>query len=80
MKTFVGIVTSVKMDKTAVVEATTQWLHPVYRKTVKKAKKYLIHDEKNEVSIGDTVAFIPGRPMSRRKRFTLHSIINKKVN
>ncbi len=79
MKTFVGTVTSIKMDKTAVVEVTTQWLHPVYRKTIKKAKKYLIHDEKNEVTVGDTVAFIPDRPRSKLKRFALQSIVTKKV-
>lgn len=78
MKTFIGTVTSIKMDKTAVVEVTTQWLHPVYRKTIKKAKKYLIHDEKNEVTVGDTVAFIPDRPRSKLKRFALHSIVTKK--
>ncbi len=79
MKTFVGTVTSIKMDKTAVVEVTTQWLHPVYRKTIKKAKKYLIHDEKNEVAVGDVVSFIPDRPRSKLKRFCLQAVVTKKV-
>ena len=71
MKTFTGTVTSTKMDKTVVVEVTRSWTHPTYRKTVKRTKKYLVHDEVNTSSVGDSVNFIETKPYSKLKRFCL---------
>ena len=77
MKTFQGIVTSTKMDKTAVVQVTRMWMHPKYKKRVKRTKKYLIHDEKNIAKVNDKVIFSESKPISKRKSFKLESVISK---
>jgi len=71
MKLFQGTVTSVKMDKTAVVKVSRMWEHPVYKKRVKKTKKYMVHDEKNVAKVGDVVTFKETKPVSKLKRFLL---------
>ena len=80
MKQFSGTVVSTKMDKTIVVEVTRKWTHPKYKKTVKRTKKYLVHDANNSAKVGDVVAFSETKPLSKRKRFALvnnSSTINK---
>jgi len=64
-------------DKTATVLVERKVLHPRYRKTVKRFKKYLIHDEKNEVSVGDSVSAVECRPLSKSKSFRLLEITKK---
>jgi small subunit ribosomal protein S17 len=59
------------MDKSLVVKVETKFKHPLYGKTIKRTKKYLAHDEKNEGKIGDWVEIAECRPMSRQKRFRL---------
>ncbi len=72
-----GVVTSNKGDKTIVVEVERRFLHPQYRKTVRSHKKYMAHDEGNECNIGDTVRIVESRPLSRRKRWVLQSIVTR---
>lgn len=72
-----GIVVSNKMDKTIAVAVERRIQHPIYGKYVKKTKKFIAHDEKNECSIGDTVRIMETRPMSRRKRWRLVEILEK---
>lgn len=72
MKTLKGIVVSTKMKKTVVVRVDRQWRHPLYQKTVKRSKKYLVHDEIG-VKEGDTVAIVQMRPMSKMKRWRVVS-------
>ncbi|NPA50680.1 MAG: 30S ribosomal protein S17 [Epsilonproteobacteria bacterium] len=64
-------------DKTATVLVERKVMHPRYHKTVKKFKKYLIHDENNETRIGDIVSAIECRPISKRKSFRLTTIIER---
>ncbi len=66
-------------DKTATVLVERKVLHPRYHKTVKRFKKYLIHDEKNELNVGDVVTAIECRPLSKRKSFRLKSIVSTGV-
>jgi len=70
-----GVVVKVSGDKTASVLVTRSVLHPRYHKTVKRFKKYLIHDEKNELNEGDTVIAIECRPLSKTKSFRLKTIV-----
>ncbi len=77
MKLLTGTVTSTKMTRTAAVEVTRRWLHPIYKKTVKRSKKYLVHDEKQITGVGDTVTFKPCRPISKRKHFMLVAVTHK---
>ncbi len=64
-------------DKTATVLVERKVLHPRYHKTVKRFKKYLVHDEKNEVNVGDTVSAIECRPLSKNKNFRLLEITKR---
>ncbi|MHB1546512.1 MAG: 30S ribosomal protein S17 [bacterium] len=74
-KTLTGVVTSDKMNKTRVVEVSDIVKHPVYKKYVKKVKKFKIHDENNIAHIGDKVLFIETRPLSKDKRWNLKKVL-----
>lgn len=75
MKPIIGTVVSDNMQKTIVVEVVNRWQHPLYKKIVKRTKKYLVHDEKEQAKVGDTVSAIESKPISRRKRWALEQII-----
>jgi len=72
-----GVVLSNKTEKTIVVQVERKFLHPQYRKTIRAHKKYMAHDESNDCNIGDTVRIVESRPLSRRKRWALDSIVNR---
>jgi len=73
----VGIVTSTSMDKSITVVVERKLQHPIYGKFVKKSKKFMAHDEKNESNVGDTVRITESRPLSKRKRWRLIEIIER---
>ncbi len=77
MRSFVGIVTSDKMDKTIVVSIDTKKMDRLYKKYVTRTKKCKAHDEKNEAHIGDTVRIVECRPLSKDKCWRLESIIER---
>ena len=77
LKSKVGQVSSNKMDKTLVVLVESHRNHPLYKKTIKKVKRYKVHDEKNECQIGDTVKIVETRPLSKEKRWRVEEIIIK---
>ena len=72
-----GVVTSSKMDKTAVVTVTDRVRHPLYRKTMQRSKKLYVHDESNELNEGDKVRVQETRPMSKQKRWRLLEILER---
>ena len=72
-----GIVVSTKMEKTITVAAKFKEKHPIYGKFVSRTKKYHVHDEKQECSVGDTVRIMETRPLSKTKRWRLVEIIEK---
>ncbi len=74
-----GVVVAKSGDKTVSVLVTRQVIHPRYHKTVKRFKKYLVHDESNQVEVGDTVTALECRPLSKRKSFRLKDIVAKGV-
>ncbi len=76
-KTRIGIVTSNKMEKTITVSIERKEKHPMYGKFVKKTKKFMAHDEKNECSIGDLVKIMETRPISKNKCWRLIEVIEK---
>jgi len=76
-KSFVGLVTSDKMQKTRVVKVTHLTKHGKYAKTVKRANKYKAHDEKNLAKTGDTVRIEETRPLSKDKRWRISEIVKK---
>ena len=64
-----GVVVSDKMDKTVTVRVERQVMHPIYKKFIRRAKKYAAHDESNVQKIGDLVSIRESRPMSKHKRW-----------
>lgn len=72
-----GVVTSDKMDKTVIVTVTTTSRHPIYGKVLRQEKKYKVHDENNECQLGDRVEIIESKPISRHKRWTVVSILER---
>lgn len=76
-KTLIGIVVSVKMQKTIVVKVETKNKHSLYHKLVITHKKYHAHDEKEECNIGDLVEIMETRPLSATKCWRLSKIIEK---
>ena len=76
-KTLVGKVVSDKMDKTIVVAVVRNVKHPLYKKIMKRTKKFKAHDENNQCRIGDTVKLMETRPLSKRKRWRLVSIVER---
>lgn len=76
-RSFVGIVTSDKMDKTIVVTVTTRKMDRLYKKYVKRTKKYMAHDETNDAHIGDTVRIVECRRLSAHKRWRLTEVVER---
>ncbi|MDQ3179146.1 MAG: 30S ribosomal protein S17 [Acidobacteriota bacterium] len=70
------MVSSDKMTKTVVVRVDRVVKHPMYRKYVKRRKKFMAHDEMGS-AIGDKVRIVETRPLSARKRWRVVEIIQK---
>ncbi len=78
-KVLTGYVVSDKPEKTIVVLCETMIKHPLYKKYIRKRKKFMAHDPRNECGVGDKVQIIESRPLSRRKRWRLLKILEKAV-
>lgn len=72
-----GRVVSNKMDKTVVVAVQSYRAHPLYRKKVKRIKRFKAHDEDNSCKMGDTVRIVESRPLSKDKRWRVEAILTK---
>lgn len=77
-KTRIGVVVSNKMDKTILVAVERRVKDPVYQKYVKRTRKFMAHDEKNECEIGDRVRIMETRPLSANKTWRLVQVIEKR--
>ncbi len=64
-----GTVVSDKNNKTVVVEVERRYTHPLYKKVVRRSKKYQAHDEGNQLKVGDKVRIQETAPISRNKRW-----------
>ena len=76
-KVRVGRVLSDKMDKSVTIAVERKVKHPIYGKFQKKTTKLMVHDEKNECGIGDTIRVMETRPLSKNKRWRLVEIVEK---
>ena len=76
-RSFVGIVTSDKMQKTIVVSINTKKMDTLYKKYVTRTKKCKAHDENNDAHIGDTVRIVECSPISKDKCWRLAEIIER---
>ncbi len=66
-----GVVVSDTNDKTVVVEVERRFTHPLFKKTVRRSKKYHAHDEANSFKVGDQVRIEESAPISRNKRWVV---------
>ena len=73
----VGMVVSDRPDKTVTVSVETLVRHPLYKKRVRRSKRFMVHDERNEARVGDTVRIVETRPLSARKRWRLANIVSR---
>lgn len=73
--TKVGVVTGNKMKKTVTVLVERQVRHPLYKKIIKRRKKFLVHDEYEKCKVGDVVKIVETRPLSKRKRWFVQEIV-----
>jgi len=76
-KRLIGEVVSDRMDKTVVVAVTRLTMHPRYKKTIKRVSRFMAHDEDNRCKVGDRVAIIESRPLSKEKRWRVIEIVRK---
>ncbi|HBC06573.1 MAG: 30S ribosomal protein S17 [Alphaproteobacteria bacterium] len=72
-RTLQGVVVSDKMDKTVTVQVERRFKHPLYKKFIKRTKKYAAHDENNACKVGDQVQIRETRPISKRKTWEVIS-------
>ena len=72
-----GLVVSDKMDKTAVVAVTDRVRHPKYNKFVLRTKRLYVHDETNDVNVGDRVRVMETRPLSKNKRWRITDVLER---
>ena len=73
-KTLTGKVISRKMQKTVVVEVESSRPHPLYKKIIKKRKKFKVHNENLKLKVGDKVEIVQTRPISKEKHFKVAKI------
>jgi small subunit ribosomal protein S17 len=72
-----GVVVSDKMDKTAVVAIIERVRHPRYAKFVQRTKRLYVHDETNDVHVGDRVRVMETRPLSKSKRWRVVEVLER---
>ena len=70
-RTLQGVVVSDKQAKTVVVRVDRRFTHPLYKKTIRRSKKYYAHDENNEFKTGDMVWIEEHAPISKLKRWAV---------
>lgn len=74
-RSYVGVVVGDKMTKTVVVAVEHPRRHPLYKKILRRTKRYHVHDERGEASLGDTVRIEDSRPYSATKRWRLMEVL-----
>ena len=71
-----GVVTKTKLTKTVTVRVDRSYRHPLYGKVIRTSKKYLVHDELG-CQPGDRVQIVESRPLSKRKRWVVETILQR---
>ena len=76
-RTKVGVVVSNKMEKTVVVAVENLVKHGMYQKYIKRTNKFLAHNERPDINVGDRVVIEETRPLSKRKRWNVREVLEK---
>ena len=74
-----GVVISTNSNKTVVVNVTRRIKHKLYKKNIRRSKKYHAHDENNEFNIGDNVSIIETKPISKLKTWRVVSNLGENI-
>lgn len=77
LKTKEGVVVSDKMDKTVVVAVERLVRHPLYRRVLRRTRRFKAHDEMNDCRVGDRVRIIECRPLSREKCWRVSEVVTR---
>lgn len=72
-----GTVVSDKMEKTVVVAVHSSIRHRLYKKTIRRVKKYMAHDENETAKTGDLVRIVESAPISKRKRWKVAEVLTR---
>ncbi len=72
-----GVVVSTRMEKTAVVQVERRIQHKLYKRMIRRRKKYLAHDETETAKPGDLVEIVETRPTSKRKRWRVRRVLRR---
>ena len=72
-----GVVVSDKMDQSVVVAVERRVRHELYGKIQRRTSKFMAHDPANDAKVGDRVAIVASRPMSRRKRWAVIRVVQR---
>jgi len=72
-----GTVVSDGMNKTVLVKVVDLKQHPMYKKVLRRSRKYMAHDEKDECGVGDRVRIVETRPLSKHKRWRVVEVLEK---
>ena len=72
-----GVVVSDKMDQSVVVSVERRVRHQLYGKIQRRTTKFMAHDASNDAKVGDVVALVETRPLSRRKRWAVTRVIQR---
>src|SRR5207302_4107892 len=73
----IGYVVSTRMAKTIVVEVDRQKAHPMYKRVIKRSKKFYAHDDQKAANVGDVVRIEETRPLSKLKRWRLTDVLRR---
>ena len=73
-KQLIGEVLESSMDKTAIIKVERRFPHPVYKKYIRKSKRYYAHDPENKCNAGDIVRILESKPVSKLKRWIILDI------
>jgi small subunit ribosomal protein S17 len=76
-RTKTGVVVSNKMMKTVVVAVENVVMHKMYQKYIKRTNKFLAHNERPDINVGDRVVIEETRPLSKRKRWNVKEVVEK---
>ncbi len=73
----IGLVVRDKLDKGVIVAVERRVRGAVYGKIRRLTTRFMAHDEENSAHVGDRVALVESRPLSRRKRFVVSRVVER---
>lgn len=75
-KTFTGVIVSAKSQNTVVVEVERKITHPLYKKVLRRNKKYKVDSASQDLSVGDKIIIVETKPISKDKHFKVERKLN----